>query len=266
MTPGSRQTARLVSVTRYRMFKTVQYLGANAVTLLAHLGESLAGSNLSGAVLREADLKRTNLAGAILAQADLSYANLSDAVLDDCNCTEVDFTGANLAGLNARGCNFRSAFFDGTNLSGANLSGSDLSGCMCQGSDFKDVLADRCVGASSVYESAINPSSSLTLAATSLKGMWVRASKKLDVYDHSSDRIRGRLHLTKSEWIDLDGQLQHGRYDCEGEVTSYTEHRGRKYRGWITSSAGNRDCINVQLVHVDTKLHMMDVFDFFDRS
>ena len=77
----------------------------------------LFGSDLSGALLREADLS-----GADLREADLAGADLTDAILVSANPIAADLSDAVLTGADLSDANLIRADLTGAELTGANLS------------------------------------------------------------------------------------------------------------------------------------------------
>lgn len=234
MTPDRARLRGWIQDTRGRLFTTVQYLGGNALTLLARLGEDLRGVDLAGTLLRGADLRQADLSGAILTRADLSYSKLSNAILTGCNFTEVDFTRANLSDAEARRCRFVSACLDETDLNRADLSDSDFTGCLCSNSNFADVLADGCLGATSLYEGAVNPSASLKLAALGIEGYWTNGKISLEVVSTGLGTIQGILSFRRTvAQVEFTGSLFAGEYKCEGKLTLRSRALGARYYGSI---------------------------------
>lgn len=98
------------------------------------------GSQLDGAVLREANLRRTALRGANLTRANLSYAalhgaDLSDAALTGTDLHAADLDEANLTRANLYGADLRSADLSSADLSGADLQGINLSRASLRGAN-----------------------------------------------------------------------------------------------------------------------------------
>jgi len=96
-----------------------------------HLGESLAGWDLTGADLSGMSLVKVNLQNAMLEQTnltncDLSGADLSDAVLARADLTRAKLGGARLVGSNLGGARLHETHLEAADLSGAILLGAEL--------------------------------------------------------------------------------------------------------------------------------------------
>jgi len=105
-------------------------------------GRSLAGADLTRAVLRDASLQRVQLAGARLIEADgfsarFVSSDLAGADLTGAALREADFTRATLRGARLVGADLRRA-----RLFRADLSQADLTGAQLAGADFADAVLD----------------------------------------------------------------------------------------------------------------------------
>jgi uncharacterized protein YjbI with pentapeptide repeats len=111
------------------------------VQLALETGESLAGRDLTGAVLSGMRLRGLDLAGALLEAADLSGcdlggANLEGAVLAKARLDGADLTEARLRGANLGGARLCDAVLVRADLRDAVLGNADLAGARCTGADF----------------------------------------------------------------------------------------------------------------------------------
>lgn len=97
--------------------------------------DTLAGADLTGAVLAVAELGGADLQGATLAGASLAVANLADANLDGCDLRGADLTGAVLARARLAGADLRGANLTGADLGHAVLDGADLGAANCGGAN-----------------------------------------------------------------------------------------------------------------------------------
>lgn len=84
----------MIETTRGKRFQQTRYIGGNAVSLLKRMGESLAGTDLSRTVLRNADLSGANLEAADLRGADLREVALDYALVAGANLQGADLEGA----------------------------------------------------------------------------------------------------------------------------------------------------------------------------
>jgi uncharacterized protein YjbI with pentapeptide repeats len=106
------------------------------------------GTDLTGAILRDASLQRTDLSKAklvevegpdarfvssVLAEADLSRSNFRSA-----DFSRADLRGATLKDADLRRARFFNANLQGADLSGANLAGVDLTGAQLAGATWID--------------------------------------------------------------------------------------------------------------------------------
>jgi hypothetical protein len=205
--------------TAYKTFEEVRYLGTNSIVILARLGEDLGGSDFAGSVLNEADLKRSIFKGAVFAHASLNKVDFTGAVLDHCNFAQADLKQARLVSVKARDCKFSEAYLDLTDLTGSDLSGSDLRGCVCYEANFQDVIANDCKLTS--LDGILNPSSSLTLLAVDIRGVWTESvdtgyKEKLWIVEERVGHISGKLQRSDRTWIEFEGLLQQGKYSLKG--------------------------------------------------
>jgi uncharacterized protein YjbI with pentapeptide repeats len=108
------------------------------VQLAMDTGESLAGRDLTGAVLSGMRLRGIDFRGALLEAADLSGcdlggANLEGAVLAKARLNGADLTEVRLRGANLGGARLCDAVLDRADLTDAVLGGADLAGARCTG-------------------------------------------------------------------------------------------------------------------------------------
>jgi uncharacterized protein YjbI with pentapeptide repeats len=108
----------------------------------------LFGSDLSGALLREADLS-----GADLREADLSGADLTDAILISANPIAADLSEAVLTGADLSDANLIRA-----DLSGAVLTGANLSEALLFDADLSDAgLSEVCFDVNTQWPQEFDP-------------------------------------------------------------------------------------------------------------
>lgn len=99
--------ARCWSAVRWTQGKSeseVGYVGGNAASLLALIGESFEGVDLEGAVMPGADLSGANLTGSVLRGASLRGVKLFNATLDGVDCGGADLTDARIGELGSISC------------------------------------------------------------------------------------------------------------------------------------------------------------------
>ena len=111
-------------------------------------GRSLAGADLTRAVLRDASLQRSQLAGARLVgvdgfsarfvSSDLAGADLTGAALRDADFTRAGLREARLVGADLRRARLFRADLSGADLTGAQLGGADLTDAMFDGARWTD--------------------------------------------------------------------------------------------------------------------------------
>jgi len=99
---------------------------------------TLAGRDLSDALLRDASFGRANLQGALLFRVNAQRvkfldADLAGARLDGADLIDADFSNAKLAGASFKGADLRRAHFFK-----ADLVGADFTGARLDGTDFFD--------------------------------------------------------------------------------------------------------------------------------
>jgi uncharacterized protein YjbI with pentapeptide repeats len=104
----------------------------------AHLEwADLRGARLEGADLRGAHLEQAFLKDTHLERASLTYAYLVGASLVDAHLVGADFRGAHLERANLRGAHLEGANLKGASLEGASLAGAHLEGADLEGTDLR---------------------------------------------------------------------------------------------------------------------------------
>ncbi len=103
----------------------------------------LAGARLQGADLHESKFSGANLGRADLVKADLRRADLGGAHLDEAQLTGVFMRGAYLKAASLRGANLQQAYLSSANLVRADLTGATLTDADLRGANLTEaVLVD----------------------------------------------------------------------------------------------------------------------------
>jgi hypothetical protein len=136
----------IVEATRECGIEEAAYLGGNAVTILARLGE-LAGSNLAGTILKAANLDRADLTRTVFRKAFLQEARMVGAVACEADFSDSDLGNAilssgNLSKAIMRGSNLRRARMRATNLEGADFRGADLTDAEVKNVNLRGAILD----------------------------------------------------------------------------------------------------------------------------
>lgn len=105
---------------------------------------SFSQARLTRSILRGAKLWAANLSNANLVGADLSGATLVSANLKQSDLREAKLNGANLSGANLFKANLLGAQLVGTDLGRANLPGANLAGSMAMEADLTAARAWQC--------------------------------------------------------------------------------------------------------------------------
>ncbi|MEM7535839.1 MAG: pentapeptide repeat-containing protein, partial [Chloroflexota bacterium] len=113
--------------TRDRIGEHKSYIGGNSISIMALMGKSFDGIDLSNTTLSHADLDEAIFSNANLSKSDLSYSALNSAKLQFANLLDADLTSTKLAFADLSSAKFVGASLKNSNIYNAILNDTDFS-------------------------------------------------------------------------------------------------------------------------------------------